>query len=98
MVFCIETVFVLHPYRLRSAVFMPKTAMSRTLEMDFDIPFDLKHDLVYCQRALTDYMIVHQVRLIATFVIYCLLYESIKRMLQFFFVGAWMHYFVRCGK
>lgn len=30
-------------------------------KVDFEIPIDIKHDLVYCQRALTTHILMHQV-------------------------------------
>lgn len=35
-------------------------AMHKT-KVDFEIPIDIKHDLVYCQRALTTHILMHQV-------------------------------------
>lgn len=31
------------------------------MKSDFEIPIDIKNDLVYCQRALTNHILVHQV-------------------------------------
>lgn len=31
------------------------------MKTDFEIPFDIKNDLVYCQRALTSHILIHQV-------------------------------------